>query len=158
MQGVLAQFCLECWRSYTEKMAAGREEERRQKAAIDAALEQLQLQEKAEIDAYNARINDEIAAGQRGPKRSLFPKLWQRLRNKVVEDDGDSPAPLPTKSGANITLEDLAKRCDVLAAAIPHCGATASLAAWQLLLTPHLSAGGMNCPFDNHPSTRYLRM
>ena len=88
---------------------ANREEALANQAAIDRKLELLQREEDAQRAAFQAKLDADKAAGRRGRGRSLFPKIWQRFKNHI--EDGETPAgQQPTKSGANITLADLAKR------------------------------------------------
>ncbi len=41
-----------------------------------------------------------------GTRRSLFPPLWQRFKDQMEDPSGGA---LPEESGANVTLDDLAK-------------------------------------------------
>ena len=41
-----------------------------------------------------------------GTRRSLFPPLWGRLKSQL-----EDPSALPQQTGANVTLDDLAKLC-----------------------------------------------
>eukprot|EP00798_Chlamydomonas_sp_ICE-L_P031174 gene31174-6317_t len=78
-----------------------------QQALIDSQLDLLQEEKDEKAwKAYSA-YQHEVAAGRRGGDRSLFPKLWQRLKNQIEPTEADMfVAPLPS-SGANVTLEDL---------------------------------------------------
>lgn len=81
-----------------------------EQAILDAQLDKLQQEQDEKDQKAYAKYERDIAMRRRGGDRSLFPKLWQRLKNQIEPSEADELVAPPTKSGANVTLDDLASQ------------------------------------------------